>query len=166
MDDVVFTGKNVLGYSFEGLGEIRRKKATVKYKITLDDTVVFPEKVRERNDVKNLIAEIFVKKDSSYFLGNGGIEYGKGKSGLMPLDDCEVYGYKDCFVIAVKLKKQVGEKVENYQESLLLPYSSISFIKEKENGTFTVQFNENRLMSFKPGNDKAYEFMKNLEASL
>ena len=165
MDDVVFTKENVLSYSFEGLGKIRRNKATVKYQITLDDNVVFPEKVREKNDVKNLTAVIFVAKDRAHFLGNGGIEYAEGKSGYIPLDDCEVYGYETCFVIAVKLKKQVGDKVENYQESLLYPYSSVTYIEEKENGKFTVQFEGNKLMSFTPKNDDAYKSMKELEAS-
>lgn len=165
MDDIRFTRENVLDYSFKGLGKIRKNKATVSYSIKLDDNVVFPEKVREKNDVNNVTAIVFVDREPSRLLGSGGIEHGKGKSGLIPLDDCDVYNYDDCFVIAVKLKKKVGEKIETYQESVLHPFSDITFIKEEKNKQFTVQFNGNKLLSFTTKNDDAYKFMKELQAS-
>lgn len=162
MDDIVFKRENVVNYSFAGLGKIRSKKATVSYKITLDDNVIFPEKVREKNDVKNITATIFVAKEVSHFLGSGDIEYGEGTRGLIPFEDCDVYGYNDCFVMAVKLKKMVGDKVENYQESLLYPYSNITYIKE-ENKRFTVQFDGEKHMSFTPKNEEAYKFIQEIK---
>ena len=165
MDDVIFKRENVLSYSFAGLGKIRKDKATVKFNIALDDNVVFPEKVREKNDVNNITAIIYVEKLKSDLLGSGGIEYAEGKSGSIPLDDCDVYRYDDCFVIAVKLKKMVGDKVQNYQSSFLYPFKNITFIEERKNKSFTVQFDGNKLMNFTPKDDAAYNFVKELEAS-
>lgn len=162
MDDVVFTNKNVLSYSFEGLGPIIMKKATVKYKIVLDDNVVFPELVRQKNDVKNLNASILAEKEKAHFLGNGQIEYGQGKSGLMPLETCDVYGYNDCFVIVLKLKKMVGDKVENYQESVLYPFADISAFEEKKGKLLDFNFKGERIMQFTPKNEEAYEFAKKI----
>ncbi len=162
MDDVVFTNNNVISYSFEGLGPIIMKKATVKYKIVLDDTVVFPEMVRQKNDVKNLNASILVEKERSYFLGQGQMEYGQGNRGLTPLENCDVYGYQNCFVIVLKLEKRVGDKVERYQESILYPFTDISAFEEKKGKLLTFNFKGEKIMQFTPKNEEAYEFVKKI----
>ena len=166
MDDVVIKRENVVSYSFNGLGKIRKKKATVSYKITLDDNVVFPEKVREKNDVNNLTATIFVEKDRTHFLGNGGIESPKGKLGNVPLTDCNIYTYEECFVIAVNLEKMNGDKVEKYQESFLYPYTEVVDIAERESGKVVINLNNERLMSFLPKDDKARKFLEELKAKI
>ena len=101
MDDIVFTKENVLSYSFAGLGRIRKKKATVTYTIMLDDNVVFPDKVRQRNDVKNLNATIFIEKDCAQLLGRGLMEYGNDI-----YEKCDVYKYPKCIVIVLNLKRK------------------------------------------------------------
>jgi hypothetical protein len=163
MDDIVFTKENVLSYSFEGLGKIRRNKATLKYKIVLDDNVVFPEKVREKNDVKNLIALVNAEKDRSHYLGKGSIEYGKASRGLSPVVECDVYGFGDCLVVVVLLEKRVGEKVEKYQESLLYPLSKLSSIVEGKNKSFAIKFDDDKLLQVTPAGDSAYETLKNIK---
>ena len=167
MDDVVFTSKNVLHTSFEGIGPIRKKKTTVKYHITLDDNVVFPEKVREKNDVNNLVAIISIDHERSRFLGKAQIGYGQSVRGMLPVVDCDIYGYEKCFVIAVNLEKQVGEKMEKYQESLQYPYTDISEFVENKNKTFSLKFNDGRSISqFTPANDKAREIINELKETM
>ena len=163
MDDVVIKKENVLSYSFNGLGNIRKNRATVSYTITLDDNVVFPEKVREKNDVKNLTATIFVDKDRAYFLTDGGIEYPKGKLGEVALTDCDIYTYEKCFVFAVKLEKMNGDKVQKYQESFLYPYSDVVYIKEKDDGRVVINLKDERLLVFRPKDEKAQKFLDKLK---
>lgn len=154
MDDVTFTKENVIGYSFEGLGQIRKKKATVKYKIVLDDKVVFPEKVREKNDVKNLSAIINIDKERSHLVGHD------------PIDDCDVYRYEKCFVIVFNLKRTVGEKVEKYQESALRPYAEILEIKEQKDRSFAVKFEGGKILFVVPVRPEDREFFEELKQTL
>lgn len=163
MDDVTFKNENVISYCFDGLGRIRRNKATVKYTITLDDTVIFSEKVREKNDVKNLTVTIFVEKDRAHFWGQGQVEYGQGTRGLHPLEECDIYGYQDCFVVAVKLERRNGDKVEKYQESVLYPFANIESIGEGAAKVFTVRFKDGKNLSFTAVNEAVYEKVKNIE---
>ncbi len=164
MDDVVFTAKNVVSYTFVGLGRIRRNKATVSYKIVLDDEVVFPEAVRQKNDVKNLTATIKVEKDRSHFLGKGDVEYGKGDR-VAPVEACDVYGYDDCFVIVVKLERRNGDKIEKYEESLLYPFGHISSIAEQRDKSFAVKFNDGKSLRFTTAGEKAYDIVRGLKAA-
>jgi hypothetical protein len=166
MDDVVIKKENVVSYSFNGLGNIRKKRATVSYKLVLDDNVVFPEKVRERHDVKNLTATIFADKERNKLLGTGGIEYTKGKLGQVPLTNCDIYAYETCFIFAVKLERMNGDKVEKYEESILYPYTDIAAIAEKENGKVVINFKEERLMSFVPKDEKARTLVETLKAKI
>ena len=152
MDDITFTKDNVISYAFDGLGRIRRNKATVKYKIILNDNVVFPEKVREKNDVKNLSALINIEKDKGHFLG----------SGTFGLNNCFIYGYKDCLIIVLKLERRVGDKTEKYEESRLYPLSDIDLIQEKINKGFSITFNDKRNVYFTASSDFAYNYIKNL----
>ena len=163
MDDVTFTNENVISYSFAGLGKILMNKATVQYKIVLDDNVVFPELVAQKNDVKNLTATIKVEKDRSHLIGHGDMEYGKGNRGLSPLEACDVYGYEDCFVIALNLERRNGDKVEKYQESVLYPFADIAYIGEEKNGSCIVKFNDDKSLRFTPAGDKAAELIKKLK---
>lgn len=165
MDDVVFKKENVLSYGFDGLGRIRRNKATVKYSITLDDNVVFPEKVREKNDVKNLTATIFVEKDRAHFFGRGQVEYGQGNRGLSPFEECDVYLYSDCFVVAVKLERRNGDKVEKFQESVLYPFSNMTSFGEGAAKSFTARFKDGKSLSFTVVGDANYEIAKNIKVS-
>lgn len=146
MDDVVFTHENVVSYAFDGLGRIRRNKATVQYKIVLDDKVVFPEKVREKNDVQNLTATINIAKETAHLLGNG----------TMLGADCDVYGYPKCFVIVLNKERQNGDKIEKYQESLLYPYKDVIAIEDHEDKAFLIKFNDKDTvrMWFKPASEQ------------
>lgn len=157
MDDIVFTSKNVLSFSFEGLGKIRRNKATVKYLINLDNNVVFPEKVREKNDVNNLIAIINIEKEKSHFLGSGLI--GSDETKKMYFDNCDIYGYDDCLIIVYKLEKKVGETTEKYQESVLYPFDNIVEVVQKEDmdKTLNVRFNDGKIAVFTAVNTTAFE---------
>lgn len=163
MDDVTFTGANVASWSFEGLGRIRRSKATVKYKIVLDDNVVFPQKVREKNDVKNLTATIFIENERSHLLGRGKMERDQGNRGMPSLEDCDVYGYSNCLVIVLKLKKQVGEKVEHYQESVLYPFSDVSYVGEQKDKSLVVKFNDAMSLIFTPLTEGASQTVKKIK---
>lgn len=148
MNDIVFTNKNVLSYSFAGLGKIRRNRATVRYNITLDDNVVFPEKVREKNDVNNLTAIINIEKERSHLLGKGLIGPDDPKN--MRFDNCDIYGYDKCLVIVYNLEKKVGEKIEKYQESTLYPFEDIVEIVEKKDmdKTLNIRFNDRKKAVF------------------
>ena len=157
MADVTFTKANVLSTSFEGLGNIRRKKATVKYKIELDDNVVFPEKVREKNDVKNITVTISIDKETSHLLGHGTMK----KAG--EIANCDVYGYGSGFVIALNLEKRVGDRVEKYQESLWYAFSAIAKMGEGSPKTFIVQFNDDKILEVTAINDIAYRRLKEIE---
>ena len=163
MDDVTFTNANVISYSFVGLGKIMMNKATVQYKIVLDDNVVFPELVRQKNDVKNLTATIKVEKECSHLIGRGDIEYGKANRGLYAFENCDIYGYDDCFVIAVNLERRNGDKVEKYQESVLYPFSDIDCIGEEKNGLTIVRFNDGKSLRFAPIGEKAIQLIKELK---
>ncbi len=165
MDDVIIKKENVLEASFEGLGKIRRNKATVKYKLVLDDNVVFPEKVREKNDVKNLTAVIYMDKQRNNFLASGQMEHGEGQRGLTPVVDCDVYKYDDCLVIIFKLERRVGEKVERYQESALYPFKSIAEIEEKSGKKFEVKFDDKKLLFFTTTTESAYNAALELKAN-
>jgi hypothetical protein len=167
MDDVTFTKENVVSYYFDGLGNIRRNKATVKYKITLDDNVVFPEKVREKNDVKNITAVINVEKDSTHLWGRGTAEYGKSANKLSPIEECDVYGYGDCFVIVLKLERRNGDKIEKYQESMLYPFSDIKALYDgsttPSGKPVVVEFKDGKTMSFTVRNETVYATVKSIE---
>ena len=147
MDDVVFKKENVLASGFIGLGRIRRNKATVKYSITLDDNVVFPPKVREKNDVNNLEAIIFIEKEKDRLFALGTMEHGTPHNGLYPIEDCEVYDYGDCFVIVVKLQRQNGDKVEKYEESLLYPVGDITEILDSHSGGYIITFDDGKTLT-------------------
>lgn len=162
MDDVVFKRENVVSYSFDGLGKPRRNKVTVKYKITLDDNVVFPEKVQEKNDVRNLTATVLIEKDRLYLWGNGKLEYGKRSQGLPLVNACDVYGYSDCVILVLKLERQNGDKVEKYEESLLYPFSKVeSTVEETVSASslsLTVKFADGNTLKIKGlSNDKCTE---------
>lgn len=141
MDDIVFTKENVITYSFRGLGRIRENKATVEYAIVLDDNVVFPELVRQKHDVNNVIATIMIDKDRSHLLGRGDIEYGGG------IEACDVYEYPDCFVIVLRLERRRGDAVEKYQESLLYPFSEVAYINEG-GSRIDVRFKDGKSLHF------------------
>ncbi len=164
MDDITFTNENVISYSFVGLGPILMKKATVQYKIMLDDNVVFPELVAQKNDVKNLTAFIKLEKERSHFVGHGDMGYGKGSHGLSPIEACDVYGYEDCFVIAFNLEKRNGDKIEKYQESVLYPFADIAYIEENK-GAYVVKFKDDKSLHFTPADEKATELIKQLKES-
>lgn len=163
MGDVTFTKENVISWRFEGLSRIRRKEATVKYTIKLDGNVIFPQKVREKNDVNNLTATIFVNKETERFISNGEITYGELFHGVYPLEKCDIYIYDDCFVIAVKLEKRNGNNVERYQESLLYPFSNIDSIIEEKERKFVVQFDDEKYISFTILNNYKYEKFKAMQ---
>lgn len=153
MDDVVFTRQNVLDYSFEGLGSIRRHKVYVKYHIVLDDNVVFPEKVAEKNDTKNLVALIAIAKEKDRFLGRG-----KQKA-----IDCDVYGYKGCLIMVWKVPTQVGEKVEIREEATLYPYDDVVTIEEKSDKTLVLELKDGKKVALTPKDNDAYELVKNIK---
>ena len=48
---------------------IKTNTATFKYVVELDDNVVFPEKVRQKNDVKNLTVHVIANKCKDHYLG-------------------------------------------------------------------------------------------------
>ena len=172
MEDVVFKNENVITCCFEGLGKIRRKggtsKATVKYSIKLDDKVVFPQKVQEKNDVRNLVATIFAEKDREHFWGSGTMEYGQANRGLYPIEDCDVYGYDNCIVIVLKLQRVNGDKTEKYEESLLYPFANIKSIaddtaKPTNGKPVVVEFDDGKSLRFNVRSEAAYEKVKKIE---
>ena len=165
MDDVTFTKENVISYSFEGLGKIMMSKATVQYKIVLDDNVVFPELVRQKNDVKNLKAIIKLEKERSHLLGRGKIEYGPITRGLIPIESCDVYGYQDCFVIAVNLERMSGDKVQKYQEAVLYPFSDIKEMIEKSGG-YVVNFNDGKSLHLTAIGERSSATLKEIKESI
>lgn len=148
MDDVTFTSKNVISYSFEGLGKLRRNKVHVKYKITLDDDVVFPEKVRQKNDVKNLDALIDINMDSKHLLSR--------------FENYASYKYDDCIIIVFNLKRQVGNREEAYQEAISYSLPDILLISEGKGGSFIIKFKDKKEYVFSPVNEKAREVIKEL----
>ena len=160
MDDVVFTNENVVGYSFKGLGPIKAKKATVEYAITLDDNVVFPELVRQKNDVKNLTATIMIEKERSHLLGRGLIEDDLGRT-----QECDIYGYPKSIVIVLNLEKVNGDKVEKYQESVLYPSSHITGIAQGNGKSFAVEFNDGKKLQFTASKEEAYAIIKEMKES-
>ena len=160
MDDVVFTRKNVVSYCFDGLGPIDMDdhRATVKYKIKLDDNVVFPALVRQKNDVENLKAEIYVEKDKAHFLGSGK-SVGSGKDGLR---GCDFYGYSDCIVVVYRLIRIENNKEVRYQDSALIPFKNISQVKESKE-LVTVIIDGGETLSFKPFDDGAKKWAEQVK---
>ena len=164
MDDIVFTKENVIGYGFRGLGPIRGKKATIEYAIVLDDNVMFPELVRQKNDVNNVIATIMIDKERSHLLGHGDVEYGSGNR-LSPLEKCDVYEYPDCFVIVLNLERRNGDKVEKYQESLLYPFSEVAYINKGGSRT-DVRFKDGKSLYFDAVSAKMDEIVKKIKEKM
>ena len=151
MDDVVFKRENVISSSFEGLGRIRRNKATVQYTIVLDDTVVFPEKVREKNDVKNLKATVDINKLAANKVGKGSFEAAA---------DCDIYAFGPNLVIVMNLEKPNGDKVMKYQESVLYPNTDVEAWEEADGNKFRVKFNDGKRLSFVAKNETVFNEMK------
>ena len=167
MDDITFTKENVVSTSFLGLGPIRRG-VTVKYKIVLDDNVVFPEKVREKNDVNNLTAVINIKNDkSSIFLGSGQASCDKSKDGLAAIADCDAYGYTNDIALAKKVKTLVNGEERTSYYSAIYSFDEIKTVLAPSSASadskFTLSFNDGNSATIKAANDTAFAYLKSLE---
>ena len=165
-DDVIFKKENVLSYGFAGLGDVLHDKATVNYSLTLDDNVQFSKEVSEKYDVKNVTVAVYLKKLREHLIGSGSMEYGTKacSNGLRPIEECDVYKFDNCLVLAFNLQEHTGgDHVRKYQDSALYSFSNIESIDESERNTFIVKFNNGKSLTFTAKNKAAYETVKSIE---
>ena len=135
---------------FAGVGQPRRNKATVKYEITLDDNVVFPERIRAKHDVNHLTATVYTEKDFSHKWGVGTLNN----------EACDVYGYSKDFVLIFSYQKPLGQKVEIHQEARTIAFSEIASVEEKSSKGFIVKFNNGDKLTITSWSDAAHAATK------
>lgn len=157
-EDIVFTAKDVRSWSFEGIGKIRRKRATVKYSIEIDSKVLSPNSDCSSDSTQKVNALIFISKEISHLYGHGFVSATENF-----YSKCDVYGYDSCLIIVLKLEKQVGDKIEKYEESLQYPLSDIKSIIEVENKDISIKLKDKKTVVFKPQNSKIIEELKKIE---